>query len=480
MISVKVFLVIVTASVGLNAGPFAFGADDDDLYRELATSRYSVQLRLHWADSPRLGPEFRGKCATEIRSRVYRSTGSFWALSVVEDDSLQPVSEARLRSISGVPVAAKSTYQKIMLVTIRETEGIYRLAAREWDRTTQIWSATAESTITERELIPPTIHRLVADVFRPLYAISTIDRSDLELITFGGEMIPPDPDFSPFRENAFARPVIIYKNREQEIEKIQALPLTYIKIEEHDRAWTKAKIISAYPAPLGGNRRSRVELWALGGRPILNQTTVKLTRWDKPSRVLMGHRIQVIPKWFVRDEGISEPNELLSDRQGLVTISPDGDFPVVWLYVWSGEALLSRVPFAPGETETEQLELPDDSIRLRVEGELDRLRGDLIADVARRAILQIRMIDAAKKGDKSEAYRLIDELRKLTTKAEYELRLQRIQAGGMNESRKSGNRVSEMRIKSSCDRLITVLDRYLDLDKEAQTIEEVDALLKIN
>ncbi|HUG19238.1 MAG TPA: hypothetical protein VMM56_09695 [Planctomycetaceae bacterium] len=476
----KAYFVIFIGFLGLSAVAPALGDTDDDLYREIASSRYSVQIRMHWADSPRLGTEFRAKCESEIRARLARSTGAFWALSLVEDDSLQPVSESALQAISGPPVAAKSAYDKIMLATIRETEGTYRLAAREWDRTTQIWSATAKATITERSLISSTVHRLVADVFQPLHAISTIDRSDLELVTFGGEIVPPDADFSPFRENAIARPVIIYKNREQQIEKIQALPLTYIKIGEHDRAWTKASIISAYPAPLGGNRRSRVELWALGGRPILQQTNVKLTLWNEPLRVLMGHRIQVIPKWFVRDEAISEPGELLSDRQGLVTISPVSNIPVVWLNVWSGEALLARIPFVPGWTETEQLELPDDSIRLQVEGELDRLRGDLIADVARRAILQIRMLDAAKKGDKSEAYRLIDELRKLTTKAEYELRLQRIQAGGMNDSRKSGNRVSEMRIKSSCDRLKIVLNRYLDLDKEAQTIEEVDALLKIN
>jgi hypothetical protein len=455
-------------------------APDDDVYREFAATSYRVRVRLHWGDSPRLGREFRAACGREIQTRIKRSTGDFWRLGLSEDDRLQPVSETTLARLEGPPVDAPASDGKIIIVTVRETDGHYRLAAREWDRITEIWSATAEARVTERSAIAPCIHRLVAAVFQPLYAVTHVDRSELELVTVGGEIIPPDPDFSPFRDNAVARPVIIYKNRDQQVEQIQTLPLTYIKIGESERAWTQAAIISAYPAPLGGSRRSRVEIWALGGRPVLTQTSVKLTQWNEPSRVLMGHRVQVVPKWFVRDEAVAKMAELLTDRRGTITVSPEEAIPIVWLNVWSGEALLARVPFAPGWSESEVLELPDDSIRLRVEGELDRLRGDLIADVARRSIYHIRMLDAAKRGDKSEAYRLIDELRKLTSKSEYELRLQRIRAGGANESRRAGNRVSEMRITSACDRLRAVLDRYLDLDKEAQVIEEVDALLKIN
>ena len=55
----------------------------------------------------------------------------------------------------------------------------------------------------------------------------------------------------------------------------------------------------------------------------------------------------------------------------MVTLQVKEGLPTVWLYVYSGKALLARVPYAPGLRPVETVELPDDSIRLRVEGELD-------------------------------------------------------------------------------------------------------------
>jgi len=452
-------------------------SEEDLLYRDLAPQPYTVRIHLQWSPSIRLSPAAKDRVVSDLQHLLLRSVGAFWSLDIQQNGPL-PVAEVELLRERDFPLdydVARKTY----LVVVEQDGVQWKLGAREGDHTTSQWSATAEETLDDPRLLALTLHHMIGRVFQPLYRISQIDRDKIDLIAVGGEWSIADEAFDVAAEDRLARPVIIYRNRQNKIEQIQSLPLTYLSLGDRDRARITSRLISAYPAPLGSGRKSRVELWALGGRPLYERTGVTLVLQANPSQVLMGHRVVVQCKRFVKDEVQAEPIELLSDRHGRLEVGQVAGYPAVWLYVWSGEALLARIPFVPGWNERETLSLPDDSVRLRVEGELDRLRTDLVADVSGRAINRILLLKAAKTKDRTEIDRLKEVRHSLPTEQDYQRRLEKILTGGVRDAEAGGSRVAVMRIRKDCDVMQKVIYRFLDPDRDQELMSEVDALLKL-
>lgn len=452
-------------------------SDEDLLYRELAPKPYDVQIRMQWGPTLRLPPDDKQEIVGDLQELLRRSVGSFWSIHIQQGGPL-PVADLKLLRHGTFPLEHQVA-RKTFLVVVEAESGQWQLGVREGDHTTSQWSAMAEEIVEDRRLLASTLHRMIGRVFQPLYRIASIDRDRLDLIAVGGEWSISDESFNAFPEAGLARPVIVYRGREKEIQQIQILPLTYLSLDSRDRARITSRVISAYPAPLGSGRQSRVELWALGGKPLFSATELTLVLQGNSSRVLMGHRVVVQSKRFLKAETETEPLELLSDRHGRLSVETVEGFPVVWLYVWSGEALLARVPFVPGWNQRETLSLPDDSVRLRVEGELDRLRSDLVADVSRRAINRILLLAAAQAKDRDEVDRLKAERRSLPDEETYQDRLELILTGGVVDSEQIRSRVSVMRIRKSCDVMQKVIFRFLDPDRDRELETEVEALMKL-
>jgi hypothetical protein len=452
-------------------------SEEDLLYRELAPRPYEVQIRLQWGKSLRLPPAERDRIISDLQQLLQRSVGAFWSIDVQQDGPL-PVANLKLLRERSFPLdyhVARKTY----LVVVEQNGAQWSLGVREGDHTTSQWSAMQEETVEDPRLLASTLHRLIGRVFQPLYRVSAIDRDRIDLIAVGGEWSIADDAFNVSPEKGLARPVIVYRNREKEIEQIQLLPLTYLSLGDRDRARVTSRLISAYPAPLGSGRKSRVELWALGGEPLHAHTELTLVLQGNPSQVLMGHRVVIQLKRFLKEETDAEPIERLSDRHGRLSVAQVEGHSAVWLYVWSGEALLARVPFVPGWNERETLALPDDSVRLRVEGELDRLRSDLVADVSRRAINRILLLKAAKAGDRNEVDRLKEARRSLPTEKDYQDRLEKILTGGVRDAERGGSRVAVMRIRKACGIVQKVIFRFLDPARDRELESEVESLLKL-
>ena len=132
----------------------------------------------------------------------------------------------------------------------------------------------------------------------------------------------------------------------------------------------------------------------------------------------------------------------------------------MWLYVWSGEALLARVPYAPGWEPVTELALPDDTIRLRVEGELERLKGDCRK---RRPPFGISRqgLQSAKLGDKNETTKFLGKLYELPGKADFQRPLGFIRTAGLRDAKAARQRGAEVRIARSLLPLEDVIRNYL-------------------
>lgn len=451
-------------------------AEEDLIYREIATLKYDVKIQLLWEQHPSWTQDFRNTMQSDLKNRIQRSVRDSWTLSIADStlngQKIEPHTDHSAISLQH-KLAAKT-----FVVTITHQAGQIQIAIREGDRTTQQWGLIRRQQIDDDRFLAASLHRLIGESFRPVYQISQIQRDQIDMIAIAGEWTLDDTLFSCFQVQGLARPVILYRDRDQQLQQIQTLPLTYLSMDSRLRARITARLLSAFPAPLGRGRSNRVSIWALGERPLSQPTTVKLVMQGAPDHVLMGHRVVIQPKRSLKDEPTGEPKELLSDRQGQLSVSALNSEELVWLYVWSGEALLARVPFIPGWADQEILTLPDDSDRLKVEGELERLRADLVADVSRRAISRIRILQEAKRGDADLTSRLRVRHDALPNRQSYQSRLEIIQEEGVRASLKSGNRIAASRIEKACEQMESVINRFLNPDRDVELKEEADALLK--
>jgi hypothetical protein len=207
---------------------------------------------------------------------------------------------------------------------------------------------------------------------------------------------------------------------------------------------------------------------------------VRLVPRNNPSKPLAGHQVDVVPKLKVKDEPASEPATLYTNRGGSALISAAPELPVVWLYVHSGSNLLARVPFVPGLEPEQTLELPDDTLRLSVEGEIAVLRARLIDTVAKRAVTMARAKQFANAGDWKNAPAQLAELEKLPTAKEYQAQLTAIRVSAVERAQQLRDRAAESRINKLCTETSQTITQYLDPDKIRQLKEELNELRKLD
>ncbi len=470
-------LLFVILGFVLSRGIDVHAAEEDLLYREIAPQRYHVDLHLHWDHSPQRTEEQRTRLTDQLRQRLRGSVAKSWDFEIHQQGPLPQANLTTLQNWNETP--PQKFAAKTFLITIQPRNEETILGVREADHTTRQWSPVFHKSIQHERYLPTILHQLIAKAFQPLYRITSVERKRIGMIGLAGEWTLPESQFSCFQPKALARPILIYRNRDGEIQEIQTLPLTYLSLEDRKRGRLTANLISAFPAPLGSGRTKRVEIWGLGGQPLDQPTNVRLTLQSDNTQVLMGHRVVVQPKRDLKDEATGESVELLSDRRGMVRIPKIDGQSLVWLYVWSGKALLARVPFVPGWSDTIDLSLPDDSDRLRVEGELERLRSNLIADVSRRAISRIRILQAAKDKDEDLVSRRLAAHEKIPGREFYLSQLSTIENLGVREAKASRNRVAVARIQKACSDMKTVINRFLNPDRDIELREEAGSLLKL-
>jgi hypothetical protein len=177
----------------------------------------------------------------------------------------------------------------------------------------------------------------------------------------------------------------------------------------------------------------------------------------------------------------AKPPRFVADRAGLVTLradlSPDGK--PVWLFVKSGQALLARVPIVPGAQASEVLELPDDTLRLEIEGSIATLQAELVDTVARRAVL-MALAKARAKSDQWEAVAAtIRQLDEMPTTAAFAVNINAIRQPALKAARARRDRTTEERVKKLCDEATELVNNYLDAEKLKELKEELNEMRQI-
>ena len=149
---------------------------------------------------------------------------------------------------------------------------------------------------------------------------------------------------------------------------------------------------------------------------------------------------------------------------------------MVWLFAYSGQHLLAKVPFVPGAVSAARLEVPDDASRLAAEADLQMLQCEVIDAVALRntAIATIRA--AAKKDDWKTVNQKLALLKQQQSAATLLERLTAVRVAGTTAARAARDKVVEVRINRMCDESAALVNTHLGSEKIRILSEEMEAL----
>ncbi len=398
---------------------------------------------------------------------------------MIEDNDRTPPDEQYLQRMTYASIAAKvgdASCQKAFLLYVRPQESKWLIAGREWDRTVQRLGPLLTATTTQRRAIADASLQLLERLFSPLLMISDADReSKTATATVHAGSIPPgDPSAAPLKKGALFLTYFRFLDSKGNVLNVRPAPWTYLVLDELKEGRAKCTVSSTYRAPLAANMRRRVEAVAILLRPSLPETRLKLVVGRANSKPLAGMFVEIEPldpNASPKAAEAKQRRELLSDRQGEVTIAAEPAHPLQLLQIHSGSVLLARRPFVAGVDPEVTLELADDEIRLSTQRDVDLLRIQLIETVARRAALIARTRAALKAHDGESTGPLLADLDHLPKADFYLSKLNEIRVVALDEAGRRRDALAERRIEDLCQRTLTLIEQYLP-EERLQTLRE--------
>ncbi len=479
---------ILFLSVSANfIGPVA--AADHTAVSDVPAERRPYNVRLLVAFDPTsIDSTARRMSLHDIQQTARRCVGDLWTFEASEISWLDPVSERGLVRLDRSVIEKHRPGESADVWFVAAVEPLpvgKRVSVRSWQPEVQTESVVASTVVHDERDLAIALIRLCRDLFRPMGIVVQVNDRSVQIRLNGGELITPDPTFSQLSSDEVLIPMLAYRNKDHVIEKLQVIPWTYLTVDEVDGSRVVATVQSGLKLALGGKKRGRIDTLVVSLRPQFESTRIQLVTQSKPQLPLVAHRLEVrteamIPR-VTEDHPEIDPastliDEKLTDRRGLTRISVESSHPLVWLFAYSGQHLLARVPFVPGAAPEVRFEVPDDATRLAAEADLQMLQGEVIDAVALRntAISTIRA--AAKKDDWQTVDQKLTLLKQQANSSSLIDRLIAVRVAGVAAAKASRDRAAEIRINRMCDEAVALIKAHLGEEKVRLLSEEMDAL----
>ena len=477
-----------------------------------AREAYRVAVEVGFSGIATQRPALRQGFVDEIRKGLDRMYGAAWNARVEESDWLIPGGEERLNRLSAEALLLRypeSLTQKVILIAIEETDGTFQISCREFDTRVQEMSPVLTEQTGEEQNVANVATRLARDSFRPvlLFAKPTVVGDELEFLLQAGELTVPDPTAAFIRDGDVLRTFLRQMERRSpdKLKLLQQLDLCYVRVTGfntelradvafpddkpvsvegvtrdtsavyHDTGHVRGVLISHGPVPYGGAGRS-VQQIALRQRPAATKSRVKLVLQTRTDRPLICFRVDKVSKLRHTDSNDAPGERVLSDRNGEIEIDVDPENPTFWLYVYSGSSLLARVPYAPGLLPQDTIKLPDDGLRLGVEGELYLFRDALVDTVAQKAVLMSLTKKASAEGKLEDVDKLIVQLDELPGQKEFMFRLNTIKTPAIEKADLQRNVSVKRRIEKLCLAMEESLTAFYSSENKIREAQELEQL----
>ncbi|WP_166820361.1 hypothetical protein [Thalassoroseus pseudoceratinae] len=452
---------------------------------------YTGFVDVFFSGSRDLVPSVASDVLAELQDRVDENVGNSWNATVsskklpmfASRSGLQRMDVATALSMQGEKT---DQFEKRFFVGIARSKAAWEISVREWDTLSQTLGPTKSASVRDLSASPPVIYDLMGDVFRPIVELGEVDLGT-RAVAFtlkAGAFTPPemiedsttDPLRAQVHPNDVILPFIQYRNRDGSLRKNQFLPWTYLVVDGVERGRGVSHFVSGIRVPLGSAQSKRVRTYGLAVKPLFPQSALQLRLRRNNDRRLAAHDVTVATSARLATEPETKLADLFTDRSGTVEIPVFQAARIVWIYIKSGQQLLAKLPYAPGLEEFATVDLPDDGVRLEVEGDIDQLKSRLVDVVARRAAATIRARALAKANNWKGVDRELKTLQELPTRADLQADLTQIRLPRLERARKQRNNVAVRKIQKQCDEISLLIDRYLDPQKVREFVEEINGL----
>ena len=479
-----------------------------------AREAYRVVVEVGFSGMATQKPALRQGFVDEIRKGLDRMYGAAWNAQVEESDWLIPGGEERLNRLTTEALLLRypeSSTQKVVLIGIEESNGNFQISCREYDTRVQEMSPVLTEQTGEELNVANVATRLARDSFRPVLLFSklALGGGELEFLLQAGELTVPDPTAAFIRDGDVLRAFLRQMERRNpdKLRILQRLDLCYVRVTGfntelradvestadtpvsvegvtrdtsavyYDSGHVRGVLISHGPVPYGGSGRS-VQQFALRQRPAATKSRVKLVLQTRIDRPLICFRVDKVSKLRHTDSNDAPGERVLSDRNGEIEIEVDPKNPTFWLYVYSGSSLLARVPYAPGLLPQDTIKLPDDGLRLGVEGELYLFRDALVDTVAQKAVLMSLAKKASAAGKLEDVDKLIVQLDELPGQKEFMSRLNTIKTPAAEKADLQRNAGVKRKIEKLCLAMEESLTAFYSSENKLREAQELEQLRK--
>jgi hypothetical protein len=424
----------------------------------------------------------------EIRQTGLRCLGDLWSLKVSSISWLGPVSENGIKRLSRTVVEQHYPDETpdIWFVAAVETRPVgLRVTVRSWQPEVQSETDPESIDLIDSRDLAVSLIRLCYSLFRPMGIVEQVEDRSVRIRLRAGELSTPDPSFIQLAEDDVLVPMLAYRNKDKIIEKRQTIPWTYVTVDRVEGSTVQGTVQSGLRLSMGGKKRGRIDTLVVAVRPQHDATRISLLTQTRPPVPLVAHRLEVrtrsvIPRPTEEHPEIDPAATMLSDemtdRRGMAVVTRDSENPLVWLFAFSGQHLLAKVPCVPGLVVDLRLEVPDDATRLAAEADLQMLQGEVIDAVALRntAIATIRA--AAKKDDWKTVNHKLELLKEQKSVDTLLDRLTAVRVAGTAAAKANKDKTAEARIRRMCDESAALINAHLANDKVRLLTEEMEAL----
>jgi hypothetical protein len=322
--------------------------------------------------------------------------------------------ELEADDIASAAPAADLAGDKLYLVAIRYQQQAYVAVVHEFDCRTRQLGEPVEHVAGALELLPLAVWDAIAESFTPLARIEQVEQSQVMARLRAGGLAIREDSPALLEPGMPLRPVVRRNDRGGQPAQggIQSPPWTVLTVESREGAVIDCALQSGYRNPIPTRGGVRVERLALAIRPRHETTRLLLRSRTNPDKPLVGYEVHT------RTGEADETQPLgMTDTSGAFEV-PRSSGEMQVLYIKSGQQLLARLPVVAGQQQTLTAKIVDDDNRLATEGYIAALANRALDLVARREILAARIRGRLKEGKVAEAQELLDEFRKLQTRAD--------------------------------------------------------------
>lgn len=300
---------------------------------------------------------------------------------------------------------------------------------------------------------------LSLELFTPYAELGGMSAGGVDLVVQGSLLPVANPIGTIVSPGDSFRPLRIGMTEEGQITRVQDIPFTYLRTLDVLGGRARCEVRTGIRDPLTRSVLGRVKLAAMGVRPGLHPTKLRLMTDAVDRRPAAGYTViaREVPNGPPRDLGFT-------DREGRITIPPGFANSLIVLRVMAaGVEPLREFPVMPGEWVEEKM-VPVDPLNktVAIDTQLNAMRDELVDLIAIRNRMERRMKARAEAGYWDEIPEMLEEVRKYPKKEHYAEQLERIK----EDANKEQGEIRKVILTRHAQALIAdtqaMVDKYLD------------------